>query len=88
MNNGGVTDVQTVTANGIEIAYETFGDPADPPILLVMGLGTQMIAWPDPLCEDLAGRGFHVIRFASSTSSCDAASPRTRSTTWPGTLWG
>ncbi len=54
---------QTVKANGIEIAYETFGDPDNPPILLVMGLGTQMLAWPDPLCQTLADRGFYVIRF-------------------------
>lgn len=56
-------DVQKVSANGIEIAYETFGDPADPPILLIMGLGTQMIAWPEPLCQDLAQRGHFVVRF-------------------------
>lgn len=55
--------VNTVKANGIEIAYETFGDPQNPPLLLVMGLGTQMIAWPDTLCEGLADHGFHVIRF-------------------------
>lgn len=48
---------------GIEIAYETFGDPADPAILLVMGLGAQMIAWPEELCELLAEAGHHVIRF-------------------------
>ena len=52
-----------VRANGIEIAYETFGDPADPPLLLVMGLGTQMLGWPDAFCEDLAERGHHVVRF-------------------------
>ena len=55
--------IRTAAANGIEIAYETFGDPTDPTILLVMGLGTQMLAWPDPLCETLAGAGHHVIRF-------------------------
>ncbi len=49
--------------NGITLCYETFGDPADPPLLLVMGLGMQMIAWPDDLCEELAGRRFHVVRF-------------------------
>ncbi len=53
----------TVRANGIDIAYETFGSPDDPPVLLIMGLGTQMIAWPDPFCTDLAGRGRYVIRF-------------------------
>ena len=47
----------------LELCYETFGDPADPGLLLVMGLGTQMIAWPEPFCLQLAGRGFHVIRF-------------------------
>ena len=56
-------DIRTVAANGIEIAYETFGDPGDPAILLVMGLGTQMLAWPDPLCARLADAGHHVIRF-------------------------
>jgi pimeloyl-ACP methyl ester carboxylesterase len=47
----------------IELAYETFGDPADPALLLVMGLATQMIAWHDDFCAELAGRGFHVIRY-------------------------
>jgi pimeloyl-ACP methyl ester carboxylesterase len=49
--------------NGITLCYETFGDPTAPPVLLVMGLGTQMIAWHTDFCEDLAGRGFFVIRF-------------------------
>lgn len=55
--------VQQAPANGITLAYETFGDPADPPVLLVMGLGTQMLAWPQELCELIAARGHHVIRF-------------------------
>jgi pimeloyl-ACP methyl ester carboxylesterase len=46
----------------LEICFETFGDPGDPALLLIMGLGTQMIAWPEPFCERLAGRGFFVIR--------------------------
>jgi pimeloyl-ACP methyl ester carboxylesterase len=50
-------------SDGIEIAYESFGSTSDPAIVLVMGLGTQMIAWPDALCHDLAGRGHHVVRF-------------------------
>lgn len=52
-----------VAANGIEIEYDTTGDPADPPVLLVMGLGAQLIAWDDAFVADLAGRGFHVIRY-------------------------
>jgi pimeloyl-ACP methyl ester carboxylesterase len=48
---------------GITLCYETFGDPAKPPALLVMGLGTQMIAWHEDFCNQLADRGLHVIRF-------------------------
>ncbi|HEY7836017.1 MAG TPA: alpha/beta hydrolase [Solirubrobacteraceae bacterium] len=48
---------------GITLCYETFGDPADPPALLVMGLGTQMIAWHEDFCRELAARGFFVVRF-------------------------
>src|SRR5690349_12183202 len=55
--------IAVAPVNGIEIAYETFGDPSDPAILLVMGLGTQMIAWPDAMCTALADAGHFVIRF-------------------------
>jgi pimeloyl-ACP methyl ester carboxylesterase len=48
---------------GITLCYETYGDPADPPIVLVMGLATQMIAWHEEFCERLADRGFYVVRF-------------------------
>ena len=47
----------------VELEYETFGDPADPALLLVMGLGAQMIAWDEGFCEALAGEGHYVIRF-------------------------
>ena len=47
----------------IEICFETFGDPADPAMLLVMGLGTQMLGWHEDFCKDLASRGFYVIRY-------------------------
>ncbi len=53
---------QFARVGDLEICFETFGDPADPAILLIMGLGTQMIAWHDDFCEELAGRGFFVIR--------------------------
>src|SRR3954470_2599918 len=46
----------------LDICYETFGDPSDPPMLLIMGLGTQMVAWHADFCAELAGRGFFVIR--------------------------
>lgn len=58
-----MTTARARVSADLELAYETFGDPADPAMVLVMGLGTQMIAWPDELCRDLAGRGFHVVRF-------------------------
>jgi pimeloyl-ACP methyl ester carboxylesterase len=50
-------------ANGIEIEYETFGDPGGAPLLLVMGLGAQLLSWDEEFCGLLAGRGFHVIRY-------------------------
>lgn len=49
--------------SGIDICYETFGDPADPAVLLIMGLGGPMGWWPAPFCEQLAERGFYVIRY-------------------------
>ena len=49
--------------DGVTLCYETFGDPSDPPLLLVMGLGTQMVAWNVDLCAALADRGFFVIRY-------------------------
>jgi pimeloyl-ACP methyl ester carboxylesterase len=54
---------QTCRVGDIDIAYETFGDPEQPALLLVMGLATQMIAWHVDFCAELAGHGFHVIRF-------------------------
>ena len=48
---------------GIELCYQTLGDPQDPALLMIMGLGTQLIHWPDGLCELLASRGLHLIRF-------------------------
>jgi pimeloyl-ACP methyl ester carboxylesterase len=58
-----MSTIRTVDLGAVEIAYETFGDPADPAVLLVMGLGTQMVAWPDELCRDLAEQGRYVVRF-------------------------
>jgi pimeloyl-ACP methyl ester carboxylesterase len=50
-------------ANGIELEYDTFGDPARPAMLLIMGLGVQMLGWDERFCNILAERGFFVIRF-------------------------
>ena len=47
----------------IQLCYETFGDQGDPPLLLIMGLATQMVWWEDDFCRQLADRGFWVTRF-------------------------
>jgi len=55
---------QFCTVDGdVELCYETFGDPGDPAVLLVMGLATQMVGWHEDFCEAFAERGFHVVRF-------------------------
>jgi pimeloyl-ACP methyl ester carboxylesterase len=48
---------------GVTLCYETFGDPSDPAILLIMGLGTQMVAWREDFCRQLVDEGFFVIRY-------------------------
>ena len=53
----------TALANGITIAYETHGDPRDPPVLLVMGLGMQLTGWPLDFVDGLVEQGYYVIRY-------------------------
>lgn len=62
------------SSNGIEIEYEAFGDPHAAALLLIDGLGTQMISWDGEFCELLASRGFYVIRFDNRDAGL---------TTWP-----
>jgi pimeloyl-ACP methyl ester carboxylesterase len=69
-----------VHANGIQIEYDTFGKRTDRPLLLIMGLGTQMIGWPERFCEKLADKGHFVIRFDNrdaglSSKMADAGMP-------------
>ncbi|MBN6055007.1 alpha/beta hydrolase [Nonomuraea sp. RK-328] len=54
---------RNVGPDGIEVVYERLGDPAAPPVLLIMGAGGQLIHWPDGFCESLVSHGLHVIRF-------------------------
>lgn len=53
----------SIRAKGVSLYAESFGNPADPSILLVMGNSAPGLLWPDAFCEMLSGRGFHVIRF-------------------------
>jgi pimeloyl-ACP methyl ester carboxylesterase len=53
----------SLRCNGLDIEYESLGDASAPAILLIMGLGMQLIAWPDAFCQLLVERGFRVIRF-------------------------
>jgi pimeloyl-ACP methyl ester carboxylesterase len=57
------SEEQLAPANGIELCYQEMGDPDGEPLLLVMGLATQMIAWSEEFCALLAERGFRVVRF-------------------------
>jgi pimeloyl-ACP methyl ester carboxylesterase len=52
-----------VKVNQIEIAYESIGDPESEPILLIAGLGSQLLAWSDDFCNKLVDKGFFVVRF-------------------------
>ena len=53
----------SVVANGITLEYESLGDESAPVMLLIMGLGMQLVSWPDPFCQLLVQRGFRVVRF-------------------------
>ena len=57
------TEERVADANGLEIAYDEIGDPDGEPLILIMGLATQMIHWDLAFCAMLADRGYRVIRF-------------------------
>jgi pimeloyl-ACP methyl ester carboxylesterase len=58
----------TTQVNDITITYETQGNPNGEPVLLIMGLGMQLVSWPDSFCEGLVKQGFYVIRFDNRDS--------------------
>ena len=74
--------------NGVELEYETVGDPAGRPLLLVQGLGAQLISVEDGLCQELASRGFLVIRYdnrdAGLSTWFDDAGPVNLAAIWGG----
>lgn len=70
-----------VRANGIEIAYDSFGESVSPPLMLIMGFTAQMVMWDEGFCEGLARRGYRVIRFDNrdvghSTWFTEAGTPK------------
>ena len=71
---------EIVTANGIQLCYDAFGNPNNPPLLMVAGLGMQLIGWDEEICTLLAERGYWVIRYDNrdvglSTKFEDAGTP-------------
>jgi pimeloyl-ACP methyl ester carboxylesterase len=78
----GLSEERLAAVNGIEIAYQEIGDPDGEPLLLVMGLATQMLAWDEKFCAMLAERGFRVIRFDNRdighSTKLDSAGPPRR----------
>jgi pimeloyl-ACP methyl ester carboxylesterase len=76
-------DEQFCKVGDVELCYEQFGQRDRPTVLLVMGLGTQMIGWHADFCGELADRGFHVIRYDNrdvgrSTHLSDRPAPKMR----------
>jgi pimeloyl-ACP methyl ester carboxylesterase len=74
---------ERATVGGVDLAYETFGDIDNPPLLLIAGLATQMLGWDEQFCMQLADNGFRVIRFDNrdlglSTHLHDADVPNIR----------
>lgn len=62
--------MKIIKVNGVELAYDSFGNEMDEAIILIAGLGTQMLRWTVPFCELLAARGFRVIRFDNRDAGC------------------
>jgi pimeloyl-ACP methyl ester carboxylesterase len=77
---GSTDSIKTVEANGIRIAYETLGSSDATPLLLIMGLGSQMLSWPDEFCQLFVDCGYFVVRYDNrdiglSTHLAEAGTP-------------
>jgi proline iminopeptidase len=59
----------------LHIEYESLGDPSHPAIVLIMGLGMQLMAWPDAFCQELVARGYRVIRFDNRDCGLSGRAP-------------
>lgn len=72
--------IKTIRNGDVEIAYEEFGRADGVPLLLIMGLSFQMVWWPEDFCEQLAERGFHVVRFDNRDSGLSSRCAATKYT--------
>lgn len=72
--------IRTARSGDVSIAYEEFGRPDGEPLLLIIGLSFQMVWWPEDFCEQLAERGFHVVRFDNRDSGLSSRCAGTRYT--------
>jgi len=64
-----------MTSAPLHIEYESLGDPSHPAIVLIMGLGMQLMAWPDDFCRELVGRGYRVVRFDNRDCGLSGRAP-------------
>lgn len=75
--------VGVVQANGISIAYESYGEEQDEAILLIQGTGAQLTAWPAELCQQLSAQGYRVIRFDNRDSGMSSKLDTLSMPDWP-----
>ena len=64
-----------MTAAPLHIEYESLGNPEHPAVVLIMGLGMQLMAWPDGFCQELVARGYRVIRFDNRDCGLSGRAP-------------
>ncbi|MCX7161503.1 MAG: alpha/beta hydrolase [Rhodocyclales bacterium] len=64
-----------MTSQPLHIEYESLGDPSHPAIVLIMGLGMQLMAWPDTFCQQLVARGYRVLRFDNRDCGLSGRAP-------------
>ncbi len=81
------SDPARAKVNGIELVYDTFGDRHTPPILLIAGLGDQMISWHEDFCAGLAARGYWVIRFDNRDAGLSTTFGHLNTPSLPALIW-
>ena len=74
MSDDGVVPVASLSS-GIDLCYETFGEPDHPTLLLMHGLGSQLLLWEEGFCEGLAAAGFRVVRYDHRDSGLSTVLP-------------